>query len=86
MEKVFYISGALFIFLGVILFYQGTRNIIKGFFMLWFTDWKPWQIERLNICNVCTPNKDTCPECGCFKEPKVKLKDSKCPRKKWQSQ
>lgn len=59
------------------------KNIIKGFFLFMFTGWKPWQKERLKICNKCAPYRDTCPECLCFKEPKVKVASEKCPLDKW---
>lgn len=60
------------------------KNIISGFFLWVFTGWKAWQLKRLEECNVCAPNRDVCPACGCFKEPKVKVKKEKCPLNKWQ--
>ncbi len=83
MEYLFYIAGVTFIFTGVVLFVKGLRNIAKGFFMLWFSKWQPWQLERLKICNECAPEVDYCPECLCFKEPKVKVLSEVCPLKKW---
>lgn len=76
--------GIFIVALGCFIGLCSIRNIIKGFALLLFTGWHDWQKERLIICNECAPDRDICPECLCFKEPKVKVKSESCPLNKWQ--
>ncbi len=83
MEKLFYQAGIALLIVSLIMYMTGLMQIAKGFILLWFTGWLIWQKERLDICNECAPGRDTCPECKCFKEPKVKIKSEICPLNKW---
>jgi hypothetical protein len=61
------------------------KNIIVGFWLWLFGDWKAYQKERLRICNECAPDRSTCPACSCFKELKAKVKAERCPIGRWEN-
>lgn len=83
-EKALNIAGISFIGFGLLYCSWSIRNILKGMFLLFFTGWRQWQIDRSNICDICEPETPICPECGCFKKAKAKVWQEKCPLNKWE--
>ena len=79
--KIYELSDLKF---DILIFKSKVSSIITGFWY-WVTNKNELTyLKRLDTCNGCEfSRKYTCGECGCFKQLKLRLKDSNCPLDKW---
>ena len=81
MMRLYKLSDLVF---SIQIFKSKASSIIIGFWYWLKNENKDLYIDRSSICSICPSNRRyRCGECGCFKQAKLRLKDSNCPLDKW---